>query len=146
MSFGGTCALVMIPALSLIMSDLCKTFSLSACFLIYKMEIIHLPCGIAMTASSQETELLRHMQLMKRAEGQFLPPPLASILWAEEGTGTLKENTLPVFVSLRHQIVVHLTSLRGITNILIITGQGFSPTFRLFFKRAHFDAFPQNLF
>lgn len=139
--------MVIMPALPLTMSDLCKTFSLSACFLIYEMDTIHLPRGIAMrTASSQETELLCHMQLIKRAEGQFLPPPLASILWAEEVTGTLKENTLPVFVSLRHQIVVHLTSLRGITNIFIITGLGFSPTFRLFFKRAYFDLFPQNLF
>lgn len=34
-----------------------KAFSLSACLLIYKMETIHLPHGVAIRTASRETEL-----------------------------------------------------------------------------------------
>lgn len=142
MNLGGTRALVMIPALLLIMSGLWQgIFPLCLFLLIYKMQTIHFPRAVATrTASSQETELSCHMQLIKRAQSQFLL--LASILWAEEENGTLKENTLSVFITLRHQIAVHLTSLRGMTNIFLSTGLGFWPTFRLFLYRAYFDLLP----
>lgn len=133
MSFGGTRALVMIPALPLIMSDLCKTFSLSACFLICKMETIHLPRGIAMrTASSQETELLCHMQLIKRAEGQFLPPSPGLHLVGRGGDWNIERKHSPSFHFSQASNCSSSDSLRGITNIFLVTGLGFSPTFRSF--------------
>lgn len=60
MNFGGTRALVMIPALLLIMSDLWQGIFPLCLFLIYKIQTIHLPCCDEDCIKSRDRTIMSH--------------------------------------------------------------------------------------
>lgn len=125
MSFGGTRTLVTNPDLPLTMNNPIwpEISPLGFSFLVHTMETGIPPHGLwwgwhELKSGRYYAACNLHRELRVR----FSSPPWPRSCGQRERMGTLKENMLLFYITLKHQIAVYLTNVRGITNIFLNSG------------------------
>lgn len=125
MSFAGTRTLVTNPDLPLTMNNpiWLEISPLGFSFLMHTMETGIPPHGLwwglhELKRGNYYAACNLHRELRVRFSSFCWPQSCGQ----REKNGTLKENVLLFFITLKHQIAVHLTNVRGLTNTFLNPG------------------------